>query len=103
MVILLCQVLSENVNFVHAFLQENFEGIKVSKPEGTYMLLLDCTDWCAAHKKSISEVLKACWDVGVAVQDGTMFFAPCSIRMNVALPLSRVQEAMARLAQWVFV
>ena len=32
-------------------------------------------------------------DVGVAWQDGRMFLQPCVIRMNLALPLGRVQEA----------
>lgn len=36
---------------------------------------------------------KAGWDVGVAWQDGRMFLQPCVIRMNLALPLGRVQEA----------
>ena len=35
-------------------------------------------------------------------QDGRMFHGPCAIRMNLALPLSRVQEAFARLDKYVF-
>ena len=74
----------------------------VSKPEGTYMLFLDCTDWCKAHGKTIAEVEKAGWNVGVAWQDGRMFHGPCAIRMNLALPLTRVQEAFERLDKYVF-
>ena len=48
------------------------------------------------------EVLKAGWDVGVAWQDGRPFFAPYGIRVNLALPLSRVQEAFERLKKYVF-
>ena len=40
--------------------------------------------------------------VGVAIQDGRMFHGPCSIRMNLALPLSRVKEAFDRLDKHVF-
>ena len=72
------------------------------KPEGTYMLFVDCTKWCAAHGKTIDDVEKAAWAVGVAIQDGRMFHGPCSVRMNLALPLSRVQEAFRRLDQYVF-
>ena len=53
-------------------------------------------------RESIDELLQAGWDVGVAWQDGRPFHGPCHIRMNLALPLSRVQEAMARLEKHVF-
>ena len=72
------------------------------KPEGTYMLFVDCAKWCTAHGKTIDDVEKAAWAVGVAIQDGRMFHGPCSVRMNLALPLSRVQEAFRRLEQYVF-
>ena len=96
------QVIGGNVDYACAFIRERFAGVKVSQPQGTYMLFLDCTDWCAAHGKTIGELLKAGWDVGVAWQDGTMFHGPCHIRMNLALPLSRVREAFRRLEQYVF-
>ena len=44
--------------------------MKVSRPQGTYMLFLDCTEWCQAHGKTIDELEQAGWDVGVAWQDG---------------------------------
>jgi cystathionine beta-lyase len=96
------QVIGSNVDFAVDFIREHFAGVKVSRPQGTYMLFLDCTDWCAAHGMTIGELLRAGWDVGVAWQDGTMFHGPCHIRMNLALPLSRVQEAFRRLKEYVF-
>lgn len=98
----LCQVLSENINYGYDYIKTHFEGVEVSKPEGTYMLFLDCTKWCQAHGKTIQELEKACWDVGVACQDGCMFKAPCAIRMNLALPFSRVKEAFERMDKLVF-
>ena len=98
----LLQVLSENVNYACDYIKEHFDGVEVSKPEGTYMLFLDCTKWCEKHGKTIADVEKAGWDVGVAWQDGRMFHGPCSIRMNLALPLSRVKEAFERLSKYVF-
>ena len=50
----------------------------------------------------INDVEKAAWDVGVACQDGRMFHGPCHLRINLALPLSRVQEAFHRLDKYVF-
>ena len=96
------QVLSGNVDFACEYIEKYFPGVRCAKPEGTYMLFLDCTEWCKAHGKTIEDVEKAAWDVGVAVQDGRMFHGPCHLRMNLALPLSRVQEAMKRLDQYVF-
>ena len=96
------QVLSDNVNYVSDYIRQHFQGVTFSKPQGTYMMLLDCTQWCEKHGKSIDELQKSGWDVGVAWQDGRMFHAPCSIRLNLALPLSRVKEAMARLDKYVF-
>lgn len=98
----LLQVLSGNVDYACDFIAERFKGVAVSKPEGTYMLFLDCSGWCAEHGKSIDELIRAGWDFGVAWQDGRRFFGPCHIRMNLALPLSRVQEAFDRLDKYVF-
>ena len=98
----LCQVLTKNVNYAYDYITKNFKGVKLSKPQGTYMLFMDCTDWCNENGKTIDELEKRGWDVGVAWQDGRMFHGPCSIRLNVALPFSRVEEAMKRLDEFVF-
>ena len=98
----LCEVLSGNINFACDYIADRFPGVQVSKPQGTYMLFLDCTEWCSRHGKTIDWVEKAGWDVGVAWQDGRMFHGPCALRMNLALPLSRVQEAFDRLDRYVF-
>lgn len=96
------QVLTANVDYACSYIKEHFEGVETFRPQGTYMLFVDCTRWCAAHGKTIEEVEKACWAVGVAVQDGRMFHGPCHLRINLALPLSRVQEAFRRLNKYVF-
>lgn len=98
----LCQVLGENVNFACDYIKNHFKGVQVSQPEGTYMLFLDCSQWCQSQGTTIDEVLKAGWEIGVAWQDGRMFHGPCAIRMNLALPFSRVQEAFERLGKYVF-
>ena len=98
----LCQVLTGNVDYACGYIAEHFPGVTVSRPQGTYMLFLDCTRWCEAHGKTIDDVEKAAWDVGVAVQDGRMFHGNCHLRMNLALPLSRVEEAFDRLHKYVF-
>ena len=96
-------VLSQNIDFACNYIRNNFPSVKVSKPEGTYMLFVDCTEYCRESGKTLDDVLAAAWDVGVAVQDGRPFHGSCHIRMNLALPLSRVREAFDRLRQYVFV
>lgn len=98
----LCHVLSGNVEYGYQYIQDHFEGVKLSRPQGTYMLFLDCEEWCKKHGKTMDELLKAGWDVGVAWQDGRPFHGEYAIRMNLALPLSRVQEAFRRLDEYVF-
>lgn len=98
----LCQVIAGNVDFACDYIAQHFPGVTVSKPQGTYMLLLECGQWLAQHGKTMDDLLAAGWDVGVIWQDGRAFQAPTSIRMNLALPLSRVQEAFQRLDQYVF-
>ena len=96
------QVLTGNVDFACDYIAGHFPGVSVSKPQGTYMLFLDCQQWLAAHGKTMDELLTAGWDVGVVWQDGRAFHGQTHIRMNLALPLSRVQEAFHRLDQYVF-
>lgn len=98
----LCEVLTGNINYAYQFIQEHFEGVKVIKPQGTYMLLLDCEEWCKKHSRTIDELQTAGLEVGVLWQDGRPFHSPSGIRMNLALPLSRVKEAFDRLDKYVF-
>lgn len=98
----LCEVLTENIGYACSFMEENFKGLHFSRPEGTYMLFIDAEEWCRAHGKTLDELLRAGWDVGVIWQDGRPFHGEFAIRMNFALPRSRIEEAMARLQKYVF-
>ena len=95
-------VLTENMELAYDFITKNWDGVELAKPEGTYMLYLDCHKWCEAHHRTMDELLQAGVKVGVIWQDGRAFFYPDSIRMNLALPFSRVQEAFHRLDKYVF-
>lgn len=98
----LCEVLTQNVDYACEFIKNNFEGVAVSKPQGTYMLFLDCQKWCEKQGMTMEELLKAGAAVGVMWQDGRPFHGEWSIRVNLALPKSRVEEAMRRLKEYVF-
>ena len=99
----LLTVLGQNIDYAYAFIKDNLPGLDVSRPEGTYMLFVDCSKYCNETGKSLDDVLRAAWKVGVAVQDGRPFHGTCHIRVNLALPLSRVKEALGRLREYVFV
>lgn len=98
----LLEVITGNVEYACNYINEHFDGVTFSKPEGTYMMFLDCTEWCKNHGKTIDELEQAGWEVGVGWQDGRMFHGPCHIRLNLAHPLSRIEEAFKRLDQYVF-
>lgn len=98
----LCEVLDENINYAWNYIQTKFEGVSAARPEGTYMLLLDCQKWCEKHDKTMDELQKAGVEVGVIWQDGRPFYSPYGIRMNLALPKAVVEEAFDRLDRYVF-
>ena len=96
------EVLSGNVNYADDFIQTHFDEVSLSKPQGTYMLFLDCTKWCEKTGKTVDDLLNAGYRVGVGWQDGRPFHGKNSIRVNLALPFSRVKEAFDRLDKYVF-
>lgn len=95
-------VLTENARYVYSYIKENFPGVDVSMPQGTYMIFLDCEEWCEINNSSMDQLLRAGIEAGVIWQDGRPFQHPWGIRMNLALPHSLVVEAMDRLKKYVF-
>ena len=96
------EVLTANVEYGYNYIVEHFDGVTLSKPQGTYMLFLDCEKWCKEHNKTIDDILDTAHHYGVLIQDGRPFHGEYGIRMNLALPLSRVQEGFDRLDKYVF-
>ena len=96
------RVIEKNVELACCYVDARFGGVRVCRPQGTYMLFLDCTGWCERTGKTMDEILKAAWDVGVALQDGRAFHGDHHLRVNVALPTERVREAFERLDQYIF-
>lgn len=96
------EVLTGNVDYAYRFIQMHFKGVEVSKPQGTYMLFLDCRKWCEENDMTMDQLLREGLKVGVMWQDGRPFHEEYGIRMNLALPFSRVKEAFDRLDRYVF-
>ena len=49
-------VLTGNVDYAYDYITKHFQGVSLAKPEGTYMLLLDCEQWCERHGLSLPEL-----------------------------------------------
>ena len=99
----MCRAVDENLALACAFIQANFPGVQVMRSQGTYMLFLDCGVWCREHRVPIRQLLLRGVEVGVLWQNGEDFIWPDSIRMNLALPRSRLEEALRRLKEYVFI
>lgn len=98
----LCETITGNVNFACDYIEKHFDGVFAAKPQGTYMVFLDCSRWLKNHGKTLDELLRMGWDVGVAWQDGRQHGGDEHIRVNLALPLTRVKEAFDRMDKYVF-
>lgn len=96
------EVLGSNVDYAYDFIKKNFKGVELAKPEGTYLLYLDCEKWVKEHNMTMDDLLKAGVAVGVIWQDGRPFHRPYAIRINLAVPHSMVVDAMDRLDKHVF-
>lgn len=93
------QVIARNVDYVYHFFTTEFEGIEISKPQGTYMIFPDFSKWCKKYEKTIEEVYAAGVYEGVIWQRGDIFHGENCIRMNLALPYTQLEEACNRLRQ----
>ena len=98
----LMRVIEGNARFAYDFINEHFDGVSAAMPQGTYMMFLDCTRNAEKTGRSIDDILKAGWDVGVAWQDGRKFNGPCHIRLNLASPRASIEEAFRRMKEYVF-
>ncbi len=96
------ETIDGNLSYACDFIRQNFPGVKVMKPQGTYMLYLDCGEYCREKGVSIAEVQARGVRCGVIWQNGEAFMWPDTIRMNLALPKSRLVEAFDRLKKYVF-
>ena len=98
----MCRVINDNMDYTCDYVEKHFDGVNFFRPEGTYMLYLDCTDWCEKHGKTIDDLQQAGWDVGVAWRDGRQYYSPCHVRISVAHPLPVLKEALERMDKYVF-
>ena len=97
------ETIGGNIAYACDFIRDNFPGVEVMRPQGTYMLYLDCAQWCKEHGIDIHALQSRGVRCGVIWQDGEAFLRKNTIRMNLALPHARLVEAFERLKKYVFI
>ena len=50
------EVIEGNIDYFCDYADEHFEGVSYSRPQGTYMVFLDCTEWCREHGRDTQSV-----------------------------------------------
>ena len=96
-------VIDENFAYACDFIGKDLPGVQVMRPQGTYMLFLDCGEWLAAHDSTLRELEYRGVRAGVIWQNGEDFFGKNCIRMNLALPKALLAEALERLKKYAFI
>ena len=96
-------VIDGNLRYACDFINTYFPGVKVMRPQGTYMLYLDCAEWLRDHGDTIENLQKRGVMAGVIWQDGEAFIMKDTIRMNLALPYDRLVRAMDILKEKAFI
>ncbi len=88
--------LQENLQFVKEYLKNNLPEIKLVRPEGTYLIWLDCNNLPLSSEK-IADFMKNKAKVGLNPGE---WFGPGGkgfMRMNIACPRARLKEGLDRI------
>lgn len=91
----LLDYLQGNIDYICNFVEENLSGIKTKKPEGTYLMFLDCRELGL----SVEQLDDLFIDAGLALDSGHWFGENGHgfMRLNIACPRSKLEIAMEKL------
>ncbi|MBP3317973.1 MAG: PatB family C-S lyase [Alistipes sp.] len=92
--------IEQNIDFVADFVAAEMPGVKVVKPQASYLVWLDFTDLGLSHEQVVDLVLNR---ARLAMNDGAMFGKEGEqhMRMNVGMPRSVIARAMNQLKEAV--
>lgn len=87
----------DNIAFTEQFCKENIPGIRVIRPEASYLVWLDCSSLGLDHD-SLQKLFVE--EAGLALNDGEMFGhgGEGHMRLNVACPRKVLGKALEKLA-----
>ena len=96
----LLSYLNENLKFLIKYFKERIPKIKVIKPEGTYLVWLDCRQLGLSAKDLNDFMIKK---ARVALDDGCWFGVGGEgfMRINIACPRSFLEEGLKRIEEAV--
>lgn len=88
----------ENVKFVEDYCREHLPGIRVVRPDASFLVWLDCRGLNLTHEQ-LNELFRD--KAKLALNDGEMFGpgGEGHMRLNVGTPRANVLEALDRLRQ----
>lgn len=92
--------LKKNAELVKNYLSENIPEIKLTEPEATYLLWLDCRELKMTNKELKNFMIH---EAGLGLNDGAMF-GPGGEgyqRMNIAAPANTVEKSLQQLKKAV--
>ena len=94
----LVQYLEENRNFFMDFVEERIPELKVIRPEGTYLLWVDCSGLAMESEELKDFFVNKC---RLALNDGEMFGSEGKLfqRFNIACPRSTLEEVLRRIEE----
>ncbi|MFO7829305.1 MAG: PatB family C-S lyase [Bacteroidales bacterium] len=96
----LLEYLSQNIEFVGDYISKNIPEIKMIKPEGTYLIWLDCSA-LNLNGKDLKDFMIN--DASLGMNDGRMFGTGGDqfMRMNIACPRKIIEKALNNLEKAV--
>ncbi len=92
--------LTENAEFVIKYLKENAPEIKPVKPEGTYLMWLDCSE-LNMHSDEIVNHLASEYNLAIGGGAGYGPGGENFLRLNIGCPRGTLEKGLEILAQFV--
>ena len=92
--------IEENLNYLEGYIKEHIPGIEVIRPEGTYLVWLDCR----ALKMDQQEQRNLMLNKARVFLDEGYIFGPEGVgfeRINIACPRSILSDALERIRKAV--
>ncbi len=92
----LCEYIEGNYNLVKEFFSKNLPQFPVTTLEGTYLVWIDCRNTGQTSDEITRKLFE---EARVLLNSGTMYGAAGEgfVRLNIACPRSRVEEALNRM------
>lgn len=95
------EYIESNIDYVEKFIKQNFDDIKIVRPQGTYIIFMDFEEYLKNKSISMDDLIQKGYDYGIGWTDARPYKADFGIKLNLALPLSKVKTAMDRLKEYV--